>query len=623
MLESTSSTSTVTLDELAEPEGGLDEVFEDDHALLGPGLGTPAAASVNGEDDDLDLGVEDGLQSFRVSFDLEALGLDAALFDSSLAFAEADVGDERSTGLFPVSVHGSSGSESGEKALPGGRHGTSLRSRSTAPSRQTLLGMTSSNPFTPVEEEGTLSHPDGRAIPNPSPTPSNVAPSPAEQVKMKVFEAAASFPLDAAALKALSEVPSPPGNVPNFEVPYSSIEHRLSLESPVPISLLNPSSNFSATPAASQGDGTKMAQQDVPAIPADRASTVASTRYKASKRSDALAQLEGRVFHSDYQFAPPHLHSNGGAKSKFKERSPKTSTEDREYVNPHQGEDDIKSISVTSFLPDSVAGSGSGSSSNSTLTISTKAGESRSIVGGGHGVGSGYAHSEWDLSFGPSRHDKRRTRRIMMLNNTAFVRVVEGPASRSSPALLLNAQQQHPLFRSPNRANSKGGSSLASHSPSGSFASLNAPAPSPTASSCTGSHKSNSRDGHRRRGPGMPLSTHSTASSDASSFACTGMAWSETGFVSFIDDDSEDAAAGAGAGSSVSTHPSPQNGSSSSPGMFRRKVRKEKATTSAVGTKKEKEKMSKREKLARKAPETNAARPKRHATNTGSFIDFR
>jgi len=99
------------------------------------------------------------------------------------------------------------------------------------------------------------------------------------------------------------------------------------------------------------------------------------------------------------------------------------------------------------------------------------------------------------------------------------------------------------------------------------------------------------------------------------------MAWSEAGFVSFIDSDSEDA--GAGAGSSVPAHPSPQNGSSSSPGMFSRKVRKEKATTSAVGTKKEKEKMSKREKLARKAPETNAASPKRHATNAGSFIDFR
>ena len=40
-----------------------------------------------------------------------------------------------------------------------------------------------------------------------------------------------------------------------------------------------------------------------------------------------------------------------------------------------------------------------------------------------------------DVSFGPSRHDKCRTRRVMMLSNAVFiVGDLDGPASRLSPA---------------------------------------------------------------------------------------------------------------------------------------------------------------------------------------------
>lgn len=609
MLESTSSTSTVTLDELAEADAALDVAgtVEDDHGGLGLGQGTNASAAAG--EDDMDLGVEDGLQSFRVSFDLEALGLDAAIFDPSLTFGTADANDEISTELFPVSVHGSSGSEGSGKVLPG-RHSTfsSVRSRSTVHSRQTLLGLTSSTSH--VDEAESLSPPNR----NPRPPP-----SPAEQLKMKVLADAASFPLDLAALKGLSEIPSPPGTIPSFDdkVLSNTIEHRLMTSSS--ISLPTPPSNA----ADAWSDMGLEAKRDVPAVQFDRASTigrastVASTRYKEGKRSDALAQLEGRAFQNGYQFAPPHLKpststSVGGAKTKSEMKRPKNSflptEEDEEAVGGDHEGDEIKSISVTSFLP---AGSGSGSSSSqSTLTISTHAGD----INGSQVGGSGYAHSEWGLSFGPGRHDKRRTRRVMMLTNTAFVRVagdLEGLASRSSPALLSSTQQQRQHFRSHSNGNTGG----SSHSPSGSFASSDV---STSISSHVASNTLNSHDGlQRQRGRGIPLSTQSTASSGASSFACTGMAWSEGGFVSFIDSDSE------GGTTSPSAHKSIDKDTPSSPGLFSKMARKEKK--GATGMKTIKEKLRNREKPSRKAAEMARANSQRRdpTTSTSSFIDMR
>jgi hypothetical protein len=633
MLESTSSTSTVTLDELAETEAALDlaDAFEGDRGV-GPGGNTAAAA--NGEDD-MDLGVEDGLQSFRVSFGLEALGLDAT-FDSSLTFATAGADEDMGAGSFPVSVHGSSGSEGSEKALPGGRLSafSSLRSPSAVHSRQTLVGTTSTAlPSVPVDTAGTISFPNQGATASPRPTPPVVStaasppsPSPAERVKMGVLAGAAPFPPHLADLKGPSDTSSPDSTVPGFDDRVSSTAiQRLALIPPPP------TLSFNASTTAAVSDGMEL-KRDVPVLQVDRASTigrastVASTRYKKSKRSDALAQLEGRVLQSGYQFAPPHLKSSastsaGGVESKPETKKPKASFLSTEDVGHFQEQDEVKSISVTSFLPESVAGSGSGSSSsNSTLTLSTKAGESRSIV---NGSGLGYAYSEWDLSFGPSRHDKRRTRRIMMLSNTAFVRVagdLEGPASRSSPALLLSAQQQqHQHFRSHSNSKSEntGGSSLASHSRSGSFASLDVPTPSTPSSHTTG-HTSSCHDGpKRRRGPGIPLSTQSTASSDASSFACTGMAWSEGGFVSFIESDSED----------YPNTPADATGAASPlplSGVFSKMAGKEKSTASATGTK-TKHKMSKREKLARIATGASTANPKQHgvAASADSFLDWR
>ena len=668
MLESTSSTSTVTLDELAEAALDLDDAFDVDQGVLGlgPVLGSTAAGATNGEDD-IDLGVEDGLQSFRVSFDLEALGLDAAMFDTSLTFPTAgdahggEVGGD--AGLFPMSVCGSSSSENSEKGLSALDASvserspfSSVRSRSTLRSRQTLLGIA---PPPPTPTPASV-HPYRSATPNPA-APAvkfSWSPSPAEQVKMKVLEGAASFPIDAATLKDLSGLPSPPATAPNFDkektketetsLPSTSIQQRLTLTSPSSISLPTPSSTASMTASASKADEThSTANATQPSVQTDRASTigrastVASTRYKKSKRSDALAQLEGRALQSGYQYPPPHLKSfspppTKGARSKSRTKTKtknlkssffSTEEEDEGDVNHDRNraeEGEVKSISVTSFLPESVTG-GAGpnsTSSYSTMTISsTKAGDTTGECGSESDAGSGsrYAHSEWDLSFGPSRHDKRRTRRVMMLSNAAFiVGDLDGPASRSSPALLVSAQQQQETQHLRSHSNPGVANTLITSIAGPRRSSLVPHSHSPSSVPTTPLKSDGPKTPKRRRGPGMPLSTQSVTSNDSSSFACTGMAWSEGGFVSFIDSDSEDYP-------SVSS-PAPPTGAGTGATFSSSALDKDGAKSKEKRKKEEKEKMSKREKLERRAAEKTARNPKRHGITTtagGNFIDLR
>lgn len=169
MLESTSSTSTVTLDELAEST-----LLDDEDDFLGRDFSSsslpssaPASASVSVRSPSSDnsttaaeLGVEDGLQSFRLSgFDL---GLDFELGDAfrlgwfDLSSHHESSEPDEAAASFPMSVRGSlSGSAASspsrsEKAFgvntPSGKGKGRARSRSPTNSagvnglRETLRG---------------------------------------------------------------------------------------------------------------------------------------------------------------------------------------------------------------------------------------------------------------------------------------------------------------------------------------------------------------------------------------------------------------------------------------------------------------------------------------------------
>lgn len=176
MLESTSSTSTVTVDDLGDADSFLDMLSMTDDALR---LGRRASSASTVGDEMM--GLEDGLESFRMSFDMD--DVDAMRLFGASPFEGTRRGgedDEEDDALFPSSVRAS------------------------------------------VD--------DGGMIPTKSkhttPTPSNPTP------------------LDRSVSRKASTIAS------------------------------------------------------------------VSTGYKRTKRSDALAQLEGRAFVPEFQFPPPHLPKN-------------------------------------------------------------------------------------------------------------------------------------------------------------------------------------------------------------------------------------------------------------------------------------------------------------------------
>lgn len=389
----------------------------------------------------------------------------------------------------------------------------------------------------------------------------------------------ASFAIDADALYGLYNLPSPnlPPDAKKKENKGGVVSKRESLMSPSSISLPNPptsptSSEFISSPStlamtspffrastsSTAASSSKTATVNLNAY--RRASTIVSSTYKRTKRSDALAQLEGRQFVGGYQFAPPHLnhlrtHSTAG----MNESSFLPEEEDEEEEGDVVSFMDSEEISLSGGSASLLSLSSSMSSSVDTST-STKASVLMST--------STSASASAAKAVGMSDADKQkkmrretRTATMMLLPPTPLStsgNVFDGPASRSSPALLLSTRQQSQLAPPPSSARTYAHDSLHLRSHSN-------PSTSSSSSTRTTSTKPHHHHHHhqsaavptttrnKRTGP-VPLSMQTAVtSSDASSFGCVGMEWSGAGFVSFIDsdDDEEDSSPSAAARATV------------------------------------------------------------------------